>query len=163
MTRADFKVDLSPTQIHEQIEKFLSETRVLTLSTAVNNTPWSCTLAFAYDDGLNLYCITNKDTRHVREINENPNVSVALHEHQSPNYNPRTVKGLQVEGRAEILSGSAVVSGLGVFIGRFPLAEAMSRERLFELKTARIIKIRLAKLFYLDRGNIGPRVEYDLT
>ena len=145
------------------IQAFLERIRVLTLATSIDNIPWACTLAFAYDQELNLYCITNKETRHIAEVESNSRVSVAIHEHQTPNYNPKTVKGLQIEATAKVLSGVDIVKALKVFVDRFPLAESMSKERLFELKTARIIQIRPKKLFFLDRENIGQRVGLDLT
>ena len=160
---ADPHIELSNEEKRNAILELLNRVRVLTLATAMDNKPWACTLAYAFDADLNIYCITNKETRHVLEIDQNQDVSVAIHEHQSPNYNPKTVKGLQMEATATLLSGVEVVKALKVFVDRFPLAEAMSKERLFELKSARIIQIRPKKLFFLDREIIGKRVELDLT
>ena len=149
----------SEEEIKNHIIGFLENTRVLTLATSANAIPWAATLAFAYEQNFNLYCITNGQSRHVQEIRQNSSVSVAMYETQMPAYNPLTVKGLQLEGRAEVLAGSDVLYALKVFVGRFPKAEAMSVERLFQLKTARIIRIKPTKLYYLDRGHIGERVE----
>ncbi|MBI1730017.1 pyridoxamine 5'-phosphate oxidase family protein [Candidatus Acetothermia bacterium] len=146
-------------EIRDQIHLFLENTRVLTLATCAGNQPWSATLAFAFDKEMNLYCITNGQSRHIQEIVKNPAVSVSMYEHQSPSYNPLTVKGLQLEGLAKILAGAEVLLGLKVFIGRFPKAEKMSVERLFELKSARLLRIEPSRLYYLDRGNFGERVE----
>ena len=150
-------------EIQDRVLDFLENTRVLTLATCADNQPWSATLAFAFDKELNLYCITNGLSRHIQEIIKNPAVSVSMYEHQSPSYNPLTVKGLQLEGRAKILSGAEVLLGLKVFIGRFPKAEKMSVERLFELKSARLMRIEPNRLYYLDRGNFGERVELSLN
>jgi hypothetical protein len=40
---------ISPAEFHKRIQAFLEETRVMTLATYVDGTPWACTLAFAYD------------------------------------------------------------------------------------------------------------------
>ncbi len=154
--------NISEQEIREHILNFLEKTRVLTLATSVDGVPWSATLAFAYEKNFSIYSITNGQSRHVQEILKNPKVSVAMYEYQMPTYNPLTVKGLQLEGTGEILAGSDILHGLKVFIGRFPKAEAMSVERLFQLKTARIVRVKPSRLFYLDRGNLGERVELAL-
>jgi nitroimidazol reductase NimA-like FMN-containing flavoprotein (pyridoxamine 5'-phosphate oxidase superfamily) len=155
-------MDLSQEQVKSYLDEFLQELRVFTLATSAEDKPWACPLAFAYDGELNFYCVTKGDSRHIRNIELNPNCSVAMHEHQSPTYNHKTAKGLQLGGKAEILKGTAALSGLRVFVSRFPLAEEMSKERLFELKTARLIRISPTQIFFLDRENIGERMEIEL-
>jgi uncharacterized protein YhbP (UPF0306 family) len=146
--------------IRERIHAFLEETRVMTLATCLEGTPWACTLAFAYDEEFHLYFISSAQTRHAQEIARNPAVAVAMHQHQDPPYDPGTAKGLQIQGRAEALTHRAAWRALGIYVKRFPRARTLSMEKLFELQSARIFRIRPERISLLDKGHSPERVEY---
>ncbi len=134
----------------------------MAVATCVNHTPWAATVAFAYDGELNLYFISSATARHIQMIAQNPKVAVAMHEHQSPRYDMTKVKGLQLEGTAEILAGRKAIRGLEVFVRRFPKAQVLSIEKLFAIYNARIIRIRPERIFFLDKERFPERVEYPL-
>lgn len=149
----------TPQEIRGCILKLLEEVRVMTLATCVQDVPWTCTVAFAYDENLNLYFISNAQTRHAQEIAQNPRVAVAMHEHQNP-YDPRKVKGLQLQGRAEALLGQEAVRALVTYIRRFPKARALAIRKLMELQTAQIFRVKPERVLILDKGELKARVEY---
>ncbi len=60
------------------IKNIITSNLFMTLATSANNTPWSCPLFFASDKDLNLYFTSYNDSLHVKNILENPNVSVSI-------------------------------------------------------------------------------------
>jgi uncharacterized protein YhbP (UPF0306 family) len=70
------------------------------LATASNGSPWCASLFFAHDNQHNLYWISQIDTRHSRELAQNPHVAGAIILPQSYG---EAVHGLQFEGTARVI------------------------------------------------------------
>lgn len=87
--------------VEQVIRDYLPDILHLSLSTCVNNKPWTCEVHFAYDDDLNLYFSSQPHRRHSLEITENPYVSGTIVTQHDITEKPR---GIYFEGTAELLT-----------------------------------------------------------
>ena len=81
------------------ITEYLNEAHAMQLATFSGDRPWCCTLFFAVDDQYNLYWISRPESRHSREIADNPSVAGAIARPQTYDDKDRLC-GLQFEGTA---------------------------------------------------------------
>lgn len=89
--------------VEELVRKYLPTKNVMQLATAHNNQPWSCNVHFYSDNDLNLYWISEPGRRHSLEIQDNPNVSVALKIHENTPDEDYVI-GITLEGSAELMT-----------------------------------------------------------
>lgn len=74
----------------------LKDVYVMQLATARNGQPWICNVHFYADDDLNLYWLSNVNTRHSQDIAANPRTAVAMAVHTE-----MPLVGVQLEGDAK--------------------------------------------------------------
>ena len=112
----------------EKIERFIKEHHVFTLATAVENTPWCCSVFYAYDTHTHIFVFaSDTKTKHIQHIMINPNVAAAIH------LRTKTVgkiQGLQIAGVAESCKEERLKK---LYFDTFPYASAM-RPQLWLLK-----------------------------
>jgi len=92
--------------LKELVLDYLSRHNTMTLATANNNAPWAASLFYA-SQGFTLYFISSPDVcLHCQNIAANPRVAVTIYEDYSlDSINDwRKVKGIQMEGTAEMLT-----------------------------------------------------------
>ncbi len=87
-------------KIKETVLKYLKEHYTLTLATAGDETPWA-TAVFYANDGFFLYFLSDPESRHSKDIAENPVVAVTVNEDY---HDWRKIKGIQMEGKAELVA-----------------------------------------------------------
>ena len=87
--------------VPEHIRHFIQSHFTLTLATTDGDQPWAAALYYVSDVDLNLYFISDPDTRHVREGLRSGTVAVAIHgAHQFW----ATIRGIQMQGRLEAVA-----------------------------------------------------------
>ena len=91
-------------EVEKLIREYLGSTKMLQIASSNDQQPWICTVYYAYDDDLSIYWISTPDSRHSKEIMKNPKVAAAIAFSQEP-YPKDGVRGLQLEGVAELLKG----------------------------------------------------------
>src|SRR3972149_9880972 len=133
-------------KLKQYILDYLGENRLMTLATAENNPPWAASVMFAYDTDLNLYFISDPDTRKAQNLLNNPSVSVAINQHQKT---PGKILGIQLEGTAHMLDKNKSQNELELFKKRFDWADDYLHDP--ELST-----IKPEKIYYLDDELFGP-------
>jgi uncharacterized protein YhbP (UPF0306 family) len=106
------------------IRRMLEAHNTLTLSTVQDGAPWAATVFYASDADFNLYFVSDRRTRHARDMLANPAVALAINADVD---NWDDVRGLQVEGRAAPVDGVARVTALALYLAKFA-----SVKRLFE-------------------------------
>jgi uncharacterized protein YhbP (UPF0306 family) len=87
-----------------------------TLATVGEDGPWAATVFFASDPTLNLYFVSDRQTRHGRDIAVHPRVAVAI------NADCRAwaeIRGLQITGRVEMLDGARRAAGFEHYLAKF--------------------------------------------
>lgn len=88
------------------VREILERNRYLVLSTTDGTTPWGAPLEYMLDDDLNFYFFSPADTRHVRDLEKNATVAVAVFDHEQPDYTADasfTLHGVQMEAVARRL------------------------------------------------------------
>lgn len=133
-------------KLKQYILNYLGENRLMTLATAENNTPWAASVMFAYDTDLNLYFISDPDTRKAQNLLNNPSVSVAINQHQKT---PGKILGIQLEGTAHMLDKNKSQNELELFKKRFDWADDYLHDH-------ELYKIKPEKIYYLDDELFGP-------
>ena len=85
------------------VEDILSRNRYLVLSTTDGSTPWIAPLEYMRGEDLTLFFLSTDDSRHVRDIEENEVVSVAVFDRDQPEYSrglTAQLNGVQIEAVA---------------------------------------------------------------
>lgn len=87
---------------NKQVKEVLDRTEFKALSTVGKDGSWTCPVQFSYDSKLNLYSKSMPASKHMQNILQDPNVSVAIF---STNRFPdgENVAGIQLKGIAKIL------------------------------------------------------------
>ncbi len=110
-------------ELRKTVLGYLDTHNTMTLATIRDNVPWAATVFYA-NDGFILYFISDpKVCWHSQNIAENPHVAVAVDEDYSLK-NPddwRKVKGVQLEGRAEIVSSETEIArAVETYVNKYP-------------------------------------------
>lgn len=137
-----FKTDLK-----EFILDYLDNNRRMTLATCSENTPWAATIFFAFDDKLNFYFISDPNTRKIKNLEKNPQVSGAINEFVKK---VGSTIGVQLEGTAEMLDKKKNVKELEVFTKRFDWADDYLHDH-------ELFRITPKKIYYLNDELFGPQ------
>ena len=99
-------------KLKEVVLEYLNKHNTMTLATAHDNIPWAAAVYYA-NDGIILYFISNPDTcRHCQNIARNPRIAITINEdYPLKNLNDwKKVKGIQIEGIAEMLTAEEEIS-----------------------------------------------------
>ncbi len=145
----------------EDLSFFFKNKNVLVLSVSQNNIPWVSTLNFAEDENLNLYFISKKDSKHSQIININPNVSVAIYDHNS---DPEAVKvGVQISGTCKIVSNPLEIKeAYRIFKNKFPTTKLDPKEILQIAFTSAFYKITPKYIKYFNNSMKIKESEFSL-
>ena len=83
------------------LKECMASTEFLALSTLSNGKTWTCPVWFAFDENFNLYFISQPNSKHMKNIKQNENISLAIY---STKFNSDDdVYGIQLKGKAKIL------------------------------------------------------------
>lgn len=91
---------MSDSEIEKNVREYIGKTVHMSLATSKDHKPWVCEVHFAADDQLNLYFVSNKTTRHCREIAANSSVAGDIVKQHPLEESPH---GVYFEGRAKML------------------------------------------------------------
>ncbi len=89
-------------KIKELIKLVLEKGFLMSLATVDKNGPWVSDVIYVYDDKLNLYFLSEVNTRHSKAIINNPKVAVSITVWAKQGDDNI---GLQLEGRAKKING----------------------------------------------------------
>jgi uncharacterized protein YhbP (UPF0306 family) len=106
-------------EIRQAISDYLASHRKMTLATVtLDGRPLAHTVEYVSDNGPLIYFATKKTTRKAQNIMKNANVSFAVDE----DYDDwMKIQGVQVEGRATILSEEKDIQhAMDLFLKKFP-------------------------------------------
>lgn len=142
-------------KLRKAIKEVLVENDTLTLATSDRKHPWAATLIYAFDEEFNLYFMSEKTSRHSRELDKNPVVAVAIHDKSGK------MKGLQIQGKAGLVEKSKIPWALGLFWERFPWAKdwvSSPKQLLSKAFSTRIYRVQPEKIYFLDKERFGSDV-----
>jgi len=149
-------------ELKQQIVDYLKSHNTMTLATCAGDAPWAATVFFASDD-LRLYFFSAPESRHCQNLAANGRVAVTVQEDYQ---DWRKIKGIQLEGRAELVDG-VVAKGKAMAIYAFKYPEVI---KLFTDPTSGVfhkafLKVKFycvvpEKLFFIDNAQgFGRRQE----
>lgn len=152
--------------VRAAIRNALEGYHTLTLSTCQGGVPWAATVFYASDADFNLYFVSDRRTRHARDMLANPSVALAIN--ADPD-NWDDVRGLQVEGRAAPVEGVERARALALYLAKFASVKALfeaPRNRDEEtiaqrLKNTEFWRVTPAYVRLIDNGRgFGFRLEW---
>jgi uncharacterized protein len=106
------------------VSAFLDSYSTLTLATHGPDGPWAATVFYAHDAGLNLYFISGRTTRHVRDLLANPEVAATV----TTDFNDwESIRGLQIAARAERVGKDERYAITELYLKKFPSVAQLQR------------------------------------
>ncbi len=142
--------------ILKSIFKILKENKLLTLSTTNKSQPYSCSLYYVFDKQLNLYIWTDKDSTHSENIKNNSKIAINIAD-TSQKWGSK-LKGLQIQGTANIISTKELPNIARLYIKRFPkVSKYIKKIKDFvsgKLES-QIYKFKINKIKLLDEKTFG--------
>jgi len=142
--------------ILESIFKILEENNLLTLSTFDNEQPHSCSAYYVYDDELNLYIWTDKNSLHAKQMKKNSKIAINIAD-TSQKWGSM-LKGLQMSGEAKTISGKELVKVSTLYIKRFPKVSThikKIKDFIFGELESDLYKFEIKFLKILDKEKFG--------
>ena len=104
------------------VRRMLEEHNTLTLATTGEQGPWAATVFYASDADYNLYFVSDRRTRHARDMLSGAPVAAAINA-DVDNWND--VRGLQLEGAAARVEGAERVRALALYLAKFATVKAL--------------------------------------
>lgn len=147
--------------LRKLIIEYLGEARLMQVSTAKNNQPWTCSVYYAFDNDLNLYWISLPDTRHSQEIETNEKVSGTIVLPHVPGQKPR---GLQFQGIGKRATGEEMQKAMGIYAERMGMKDERKQNILEgnDGHAAYVIKPTQFVLFDTENFPEDPRQAYEI-
>lgn len=129
----------------ERALDYLAGHRVMTLATHGPEGPWAAAVFYA-NDGFNLYFISSPASRHSRNLAAHAGVAATVHEDY---LEWREIKGIQLEGAVEQVSGAEETRVRALYGKKFPfaadpaaapaaIAAAFAKVRWYKLAAVRV-------------------------
>lgn len=142
---------MKPIEVESIIREYIDQVIHFSMATVRDNRPWVCELHFSYDDSLNLYFVSSKDTRHIKELLENPHIAGNI---VTQHFKNQKVRCVDFEGTAEMLSGEAAEKAYAVYKIRYGESDGLLNEIRKDGNT-RFFKITVADFFLFDSYGEG--------
>ncbi|RMF95591.1 MAG: pyridoxamine 5'-phosphate oxidase [Gammaproteobacteria bacterium] len=103
--------------LREAVLAMLAAHNTMTLATAnAAGEPWAATVFYASDRELNLYFVSDARTRHGQDLAAGGRLAAAI----NPDCGTwNEVRGLQLAGRVDVLTGTARLAGLKHYLAKF--------------------------------------------
>jgi uncharacterized protein YhbP (UPF0306 family) len=104
----------------KQIINFLKKHHVFNLATSVENHSWCCSCFYAIiEDEMAIVFTSDQETRHVKDLMQNPEVSGTVH---LETWIIGKIKGVQFSGTVELAKNDKLDNARKVYLKRFPFA-----------------------------------------
>jgi len=141
---------MSKEQIEAIIREYIDQVIHMSLATVKNNKPWVCEVHFYYDNELNLYFTSSKNSRHAQELIANASVAGNI---VTQHFKNQKVRCVEFEGTAEMLTGAeAEQTAYQAYVTRFGESEGLLNE-IRKDGDARCFKITVHDFFLFDSYN----------
>ena len=148
--------------LRKLIKDYLKEAKLMQLSTAIDNQPWTCSVWFAADEDLNIFWFSSTKRRHSKEVMKNPKVSAAIVLPHTPEDDAR---GLQLEGNAKLLTEEKdIQKARSVYEGRIFPKKIIDQFMKSKDRPHKFYKIKPTQFVLFDVVNFPDesRQEYNL-
>lgn len=147
----------------------MNSTLFCAISTIDGKETWTCPVAFAFDEKLNLYFISMPSSRHMKNIVKNSHISVAIFSTKFAVGDP--VFGIQMTANAKLIPDEDVETAYDCYYGRKYPQTRKHPERTIESHMGtnakwKFVKIKPIEMHYVDTRHFGeerqsvPKVLY---
>lgn len=138
---------------------FLGARHCMSLATHGPEGLWAATV-FYVNLTFDLYFLSRPDTRHVRNIDASPQVAATISDEAA---DWAQIRGIQLEGRAELASDSDSPKVLREFVRRFAYVKELWWTPATPKPERRIYRVRPSKLFFVDHAMRDTRTAISLA
>jgi len=147
------------TDLTTTLESYLQDHHVVTLATADSDGPWASAV-FYVADGLDLIFLSAPHTRHAK--NFDGGVAGAIHDNLE---NWEELKGVQLEGRCEVLEGDERTQAIGIYQTRFPVTGPDAPAPIAAaLDKVNFYRFTATRMNFIDNSQgLGHRESLELT
>jgi uncharacterized protein YhbP (UPF0306 family) len=149
-------------ELKQQVLDYLKSHNTMTLATCAGGAPWAATVFFASDE-LRLYFFSAPESRHCQNLAANGRVAVTVQEDYQ---DWRKIKGIQLEGRAELVDGLvAKAKAMAIYALKYPEVIKLFTDPTSGVFHTAFLKVRFycvvpEKLFFIDNAQgFGKRQE----
>jgi hypothetical protein len=144
-----------------EVLEYLANHQVMTLATTGSHGPWAAAV-FYVNNGFNLTFLSSPRSRHGSDLADDQRCAAAIHEDYR--YWPE-IKGVQIEGRAHILSGSKKVAAIARYGVKFPVVRPGKSSALIRAALDKVAWYELVpeRCYFIDNSKgFGHRDEIQL-
>ena len=148
--------------LKQQILDYLKGHNTMTLATSAGDVPWAATVFYA-SDGLRLYFFSAPESRHCQNLAANGRVAVTVQEDYQ---DWRKIKGIQLEGRAELVDGVVEkAKAMTIYALKYPEVIKLFTDPTSGVFHKAFLKVKFycvvpEKLFFIDNAQgFGKRQE----
>jgi len=151
-----------PEQLRQRVRSYLAEHNVMTLASHGAEGVWAAAVFYA-NDGFTIYFLSAPDSRHCRNLVDNPRASAAVHADYS---DWKEIKGVQMEGTVSVLAGEEEEKARRIYGTKFPIVGKLEQAPASIINAfAKVRWYRLIpeRLYFIDNSaGFGHRDEIDL-
>jgi len=104
-------------KLRDKVLAYLHSCNVLTLATNGEDGPWAAAVFYVNND-FNLFFLSDPATRHVLNINLNPQVAATI---QKDYKDWKKIKGIQLEGEVREVTGAKKTVAIARYLVKFPV------------------------------------------
>jgi len=140
---------MDKTTIEQTIRRYLPQVIHMSLATVADNKPWVFEVHYAFDDDLNLYIVTSRESRHGQEVAKNANVSGII---VTQHFLDQPARGVSFEGTMIMLEQlSESDADWQVYTKRFPdRADAVQAAYRDTDAARRMYRITVSNYYLID-------------
>lgn len=149
-------------ELKTQVIDYLKGHNTMTLATSAGETPWASTVFYASDD-VRLYFFSAPESRHCQNLAANGRVAVTVQEDYQ---DWRKIKGIQLEGRAELVDGVLEkAKAMAIYARKYPEVIKLFTDPSSGVFHKAFLKVKFycvvpEKLFFIDNAQgFGKRQE----
>lgn len=144
----------------QQALHYLQTHQVMTLATMGEDGVWATAVFYANQD-FNLYFLSAEHTRHVQNLNSQPHIAATIQEDYRDWQN---IKGIQLEGFVEQLSGSEKIKTITKYTEKFLFLANPNTKITAALTKVNWYQLTPTHLYFIDNSKgFGYRTEIELT
>jgi len=145
----------------DQALAYIADHNVATLATRGEQGPWA-TAVFYVSNGFTLTFLSSPTSRHAGDLEADSRCAAAIHEDYE---DWPAIKGLQLSGRVNRLSGSKKVSAIARYGAKFPVVRAEHAPALIRAALEKVAWYELSpeRCFFIDNSlGFGHRDEIEI-
>lgn len=144
----------------ERLQQFLAGHTTLTLATvAEDGRPQAASLFFAEMEDLSLIFISERKTRHSQNIRRDSRIAATIY---ADGQQWQSIRGVQLEGRCQALTGQATKAARAVYLAKYPFI-AQNKILAAMLNLVTFYRIEPAWIRLIDNGRgFGHKEELHL-